>query len=222
MAENDQDLFNKGQSDDANKGGDAGDGKPAEAPTETFTLPDGRTVTGKEAYDEYVKLLPDYTKKSQELSELKKPSEKKEELPTDKLEVLKELKELGVLTKGDFEAEKVKIRQEIQFEADLKSLEKEINGSDGRPAFNKAEVLAHMQKEQIFNPLKAYKDMHEDKLTEFKIKQYLDAKKDIPSSEKNSMASGKEAEAGAGEKKFKRDGDVANAISDYFRNNNAQ
>ena len=213
MATDDQDP--KGQSDDAD-GGDAGDGDQSQD-QDKIEWPDGRKLTKEEAKEEYLKLQTDYTKKTTELKELKEPAVKKEELPDDKLAVLKELKELGVLTKADFETEKTKIRQELKFEADLENLEKEITGKDGRPAFNRTEVLAHMQKEQIFNPLKAYKDMHEDKLTEFKIKQYLEAKKDIPSSEKNSMAGSKEPKEAS--KGFKNDREVSSAISDYFKTN---
>lgn len=47
--------------------------KPAEPEVALFELPDGRKVTGEELYKEHTeKLLPEFTRRSQELAELKK------------------------------------------------------------------------------------------------------------------------------------------------------
>jgi hypothetical protein len=49
---------------------------------EKFTLPDGREVTSKELYDLHVnELLPDYTKKSQELATYKNINKPPEDVP---------------------------------------------------------------------------------------------------------------------------------------------
>lgn len=45
--------------------------------------------------------------------------------------------------------------------SEVDKLEKEIDGTDGRPAFNKRAVLAYMQAYQMPDPKKAYEDMHE-------------------------------------------------------------
>ncbi len=50
-------------------------------------------------------------------------------------------------------------------------LEGEIDGSDGRPPFNKKAVLAYMQAYNIEDPLKAYEDMYELQLKSWKDQQ---------------------------------------------------
>lgn len=59
---------------------------------------------------------------------------------------------------------------------ECEELEAEINGGDGRPKFEKQSVLEHMASTGIKNPLKAYKDMYEDKLDEWKQSQLNKAK----------------------------------------------
>uniref|UniRef100_A0A7V3N6E8 DUF4355 domain-containing protein n=1 Tax=candidate division CPR3 bacterium TaxID=2268181 RepID=A0A7V3N6E8_UNCC3 len=147
-----------------------------------YTLPDGRKVTAEQVYEEYQKLLPEFTKRSQELSELKKKTEASVEDETAR-QVREELKKHGVVFKDELEQEKNQlvqsIRQEIEYEQRLKELEKEIDGSDGRPPFRREEVLAHMSKVPIYEPLKAYEDLHRAKIDEWKIQQFLAKKQGL-------------------------------------------
>ena len=59
--------------------------------------------------------------------------------------------------------------QAILSEAD--KLEKEIDGSDGRPKFNKKAVLAYAQAYNIDDLTKAYEDMHGDQIKSWKDTQ---------------------------------------------------
>jgi hypothetical protein len=54
---------------------------------------------------------------------------------------------------------------------DTSKLEKEINGSDGRPKFNQQEVLEYMRDNGIRNPQVAYKLKYEDQLDKWKEDQ---------------------------------------------------
>jgi len=55
---------------------------------------------------------------------------------------------------------------------DCEELEGQIDGKDGRPAFNKEEILNHMMETGIKNPEKAYKDKYENDIDSWKEKQF--------------------------------------------------
>lgn len=181
----DQDPKKKddGQSEDQN-GGDSGsgDGQNQEQP-KLYDMPDGRKLTAEQVTEEYGKLNQEFTRKSQKLSELEKVAEHSQDSADDDAvaKAKAELKKLGVVLQEDFDKQlgerDQKVRQNLQFEQSLNDLEKELTGSDGRPAFKKAEIVAYMEKSgTIFDPRVAYKEMHGDKLDEWKIKQYLEKK----------------------------------------------
>lgn len=67
---------------------------------------------------------------------------------------------------------------------------KDINGSDGRPAFVVEDVFAHMRETGIRDPYKAYKDLHEEALDTWKTNQ-LTRKGEPFVTEKSSTAGGK-------------------------------
>uniref|UniRef100_A0A7V3N5P3 Uncharacterized protein n=1 Tax=candidate division CPR3 bacterium TaxID=2268181 RepID=A0A7V3N5P3_UNCC3 len=187
IGESDQveELFKTPQSEET-KGEEKTVSESSSAQEKLYTLPDGRKVTAEQVYEEYQKLLPEFTRRSQELSELKKKTEIVEEDDTAR-QVREELKKHGVVFKDEFEQEKNRLvenlRRELEYEQRLKELEKEINGSDGRPPFKKDEVLAHMSKVPIYDPLKAYEDLHRTKLDEWKIQQFLAKKQGLSSYE---------------------------------------
>lgn len=67
---------------------------------------------------------------------------------------------------------------------------KEIDGNDGRPAFVVEDVFGHMKETGIRDPYKAYKDLHEEKLDEWKAKQLSKKGSDFVT-EPSSSAGGK-------------------------------
>lgn len=187
MANTNDQVLNSILADEASQSAEpSGTQEPTSAGTATqdnlVTLPDGRKVTGEQAAEEYRKLQQDYTQKSQRLSELEKQSTPVAPAgidPTAKEQILKQLKgEFGMVTQEDLEAERNKIRRELQNEQQANDLERSIDGSDGRPAFKRQEVLNWMQQ----NPLAtadisvAYKLMNEDAIAKWRITEYTKAK----------------------------------------------
>jgi len=140
--------------------------------TQTFQLPDGRMVTPSEAQRLWKEeFMPDYTKKSQELSQLKKePADKqstKEEKPDGNEDseldqaTLKEFgryaKRLGLATKDDLDtvvprASGATLAQ-IQLDKALTELETDFDGSQdatlgvAKPKVNRAEIMEYVQGE---------------------------------------------------------------------------
>lgn len=135
------------------------------------------------------RLMPEYTKATQELktykeklAELeaersKQPSTPDAEQSKEALRILKE--EFGVVTKGDLEDYYKTRREEERTQAEqdafakelsskVTTLQKDIDGADGRPAFKPVEVLEFMKEEGIKDPMKAYKVLHEDALDAWK------------------------------------------------------
>lgn len=136
-------------------------------------------------------LFPAFTKSQQELKELKTKIEEKPQdvtpadlsvLPADQAEQVKSLlRGMGFVTKEEALSE-VKQMTAVERETErlkeaVADLETEINGSDGRPAFKKEEILQHMLDTGIKNPEKAYKDKYESELDAWKEKQFASARK---------------------------------------------
>lgn len=108
------------------------------------------------------------------------------ETPTDVREAQEAARKLGLTLKEDLDKEgyvrkddldKYLSEREVQQQEVKKvlekadSLEKEINGTDGRPAFNKRIVLAYANAYNISDLEKAYEDMHKPQLDAWKAEQ---------------------------------------------------
>lgn len=148
---------------------------------------------GREAEEKYNtkidKIWPDYSKTKNDFKELQESRqtaqietkvENGEDLSEEEqmLQAQKYLKDkLGVVTKDDFEdlyqqrrsAERV-IDQGLQ-------MEKEIDGSDGRPAFKLEAVLEHAKIFPSSDLMKVYKDLNEEALDVWKESQLGKLKK---------------------------------------------
>lgn len=180
----DQDQGKKDGQSDGQNGGDSGSGDgQGQGQPKLYKTPDGRELTADQVAEEYSKLNQEFTRKSQKLAELEKKAEHSQDSADDDAvaKAKAELKKLGVVLQEDFEKtlgeREQKVRQTMEFEQKLKDLEKELNGSDGRPTFKREEVVAYMEKSgTIFDPWVAYKEMHGTALDEWKIKQYLEKK----------------------------------------------
>ena len=140
------------------------------------------------------KVYPAFTKKSQELKELKEKAEADEKAGVaKKAEAGEQLSEEETVQQALDQAEKMgiattrKLSEAIRKEVlailegkDLlstcKDLETEISGSDGRPAFKTQDILTHMQETGIRNPEKAYKDKFETQIDKWKQEQLEKAK----------------------------------------------
>jgi vacuolar-type H+-ATPase subunit I/STV1 len=85
-------------------------------------------------------------------------------------ETLNYLRQLGFITKEEMNQILQQYREEEQLEAYLTSLEAEYDGSDGRPKFNRQEVLQFCVNNGIADPLAGYKLLYEKELNEWNLK----------------------------------------------------
>lgn len=106
-----------------------------------------------------------------------KEPESKSDLDEDTKAEIEAGRKLGFITKEDLATEKAQWKREMNLELELKDLENEIDGSDGRPEFKKMEVLDHMVKEDFREPRRAYEDLHSDELDSWRKKQEETGKK---------------------------------------------
>lgn len=82
-------------------------------------------------------------------------------------EVEKRVKELA----AERDAEDAKKKRDDAFQSELKELEEEIDGSDGRPKFKQREIVDYGLERGIFNPRAAYNDKYFKELQDWAIKQ---------------------------------------------------
>jgi hypothetical protein len=153
------------------------------------------------------KLYPEYTKKTQELSEYKRRAEEADNAKQAEIQkksqdgeqlspeeqsnlVKQELKKYGVVTNEDV----------YQFMANFdaaKELNQNINGildeakESGKPRTTREELLAYMDENGIKNPTAAYKLMFEDDLKEWERKQVDTLRKPGLETDSTSMAGSK-------------------------------
>ena len=166
---------------------------------ELFDLPDGRKVPAGELSKEWKEnFYPEFTRRSQQLSEYRKAEEgRKAEAEKDARSSVEKSDALKGITPEVREAiiqivspELEKVRNDIastsqQKEADsafdrqMETLEKEFPGSDGKPKFDKVEVLREMQKEgnKNFDPRSLFKQVHEEEFLDLRIKEALKKQK---------------------------------------------
>ena len=128
---------------------------------------------------DFEELPKSFTQTRQELAELKKPKAPEKPLEPDEEARRKQINDffrdplvrehLKKMTKEDDQ----QLREDLEFQKVVENLEAEFNGEDGRPKFVKLDVLKHGAKPdvQIFNPRKAYLDLHQQSLDEWKLKK---------------------------------------------------
>ena len=120
---------------------------PVEPEAELYELPDGRKVDAETVAQEYKNLLSDYTRKSQELSQLKQPTPvqpeiKEEWVPQTYEEIIEKAKQEVFKTFEQQEVEKRQAVEAIETEVatqlnDVKKLE---------PSINENQLFAHATK----------------------------------------------------------------------------
>lgn len=140
------------------------------------------------------KVWPEYGRSQNEVRTLKEELEKiKSQKPVDNngeidpevtKQALEQARKIGLVTREDFKdfmRENFRDLYKVERETDtlvteLNRLEKDISGADGRPKFDKIAVLEHMKNEGFKDPMKAYKDMYEPQLDEWKTRQLSKAR----------------------------------------------
>lgn len=103
---------------------------------------------------------------------------------TEKERIRRELREeYGVIGKeqlenilaeklSNLEKERVQKSELEQYKKEIARLSSEIDGTDGRPAFNQKEVEEYAERTKIFNLEAAYEHLHRDKLREWDFKNF--------------------------------------------------
>ncbi len=154
------------------------------------------------------KIYPEFTRKSQRLSELEKEKEsweqeknKKEEIPEDEQirQAREAAKKVGLITADNFDEfmgkkfdeHYAKRRAGEKLYDEAGSLESKYNGEDGRPKFKREEILDFMRETGIRNPEFAYKQKYEPEIDLWREKQLQAARKGGMITESSSNVGGK-------------------------------
>jgi len=142
-----------------------------------------KELTEKYPDIDFNELPKSFTQARQELADLKKKPETPQEDLDDK-EVARR-KEIDSFFGDPYVQDKIKqtqeekdktLREDLEFQKTIESIEAELDGEDGRPKFDKKAVLEYGMEHQNFDPRSCYNDMHETELDEWKLKQKLEKK----------------------------------------------
>jgi len=166
---------------------------------ELFNLPDGRKVPAEELSKEWKEnFYPEFTRRSQQLADFKRAeegrkaeAEKSARSSVDESDILKgitpEVKEaiIKIMSpemeslKKDLTLQSQQKEADATFDRQIEALEKEFPGSDGKPKFDRVEVLKEMQKEgnKNFDLKSLFRQVHEEEFMDIRIKEALKKQK---------------------------------------------
>jgi hypothetical protein len=185
---------NQNPTNNDNKGGD---GKAA--PTTTITLSDGRVLTPDQVAKEYESLHGDYTRKSQELAEIKKsqnnaPAGESEDIDPKAAALKAEIQRLGFTTKEDVnktvsekgsEIEQSSAKRSVatvRLEEALGDLETDFDGTEDKPKVARQDILNWIVKNPGANlsPLEIARIVYYDQFVKHDAKQLVGAGNGTP------------------------------------------
>jgi hypothetical protein len=154
----------------------------------------GNKLTSDQLYETYNKIIPNYTRISQELAELKKSqqaskaeaqAEARSTIEDNKLlkNVPPDVKEAIVSIVSPVidqafqqrEAQKAEQEKDRAFDNELKSLAEKYTGKDGLPKFDRNQVLNKMREKgnRDFDPESVYLKLHRKEYDNYLVKQAL-------------------------------------------------
>ena len=157
--------------------------------------------------------LSDLTTQVEELR--KKPEPKSGKPPSAEDEAIQnKLNSLGYLSKNELDKTVAQVKEDIIFENKMEALEKRYDGKDGRPKFNKKEILEWGDKNQIYNPEAAYEHKFRAELDKWKIEQATGG------STSTKIAKGKGQRQGSpqGKELSSKDGSLKDSITERLKN----
>lgn len=154
----------------------------------------GNELTADQLYENYNKMVPNYTKVTQELADLRKQQEsqkgkagedarkavsenvKLQNVPPDVKEAI-----ISIVTPVIEEREKQREAAQAErerasaFDSEIQRLEKQYDGKGGLPKFDKNKVLAKMTESgnRNYDPESVYLQLHRKEYEDFIIKQAL-------------------------------------------------
>lgn len=159
---------------------------------------------------DFKELPKGYTQATQKLAEYEKLNKKPEGELSDK-EAARKKEIQDFFDDSDVQEhilklvkqEKDALQEDLAFEKEMEKLEDEFNGKDGRPKFDRVEVLKYGHENKIFNPRTAYKEMHEKELDEWKLNNKLNKRPKPTFFDKRPGAGAKQPDAAAAPKTFR-------------------
>jgi len=163
----------------------------------TYKTPDGRELTSDEIYEEYNKLGPEFTRRSQRLAEFEKreaemqqrnKSTAEQSVSQSKLleDVDPNVREAIVQIVSPVIQEALSAKEkeatarasQEKFDSRLSELEKKYPGGDGLPKFDRLQILRQMQEptNEIYDPEVLYQKMNWDTYVDAQIKKAMKGK----------------------------------------------
>jgi len=88
-------------------------------------------------------------------------------------EVKQQLKELGFMTKEEFEAERNRAKEDDFVKSELSRLESTYNGKDGKPKFDRQEVIEYALDNKIGDPEAAFLKMNHKAIIDSQVRAAL-------------------------------------------------
>lgn len=145
------------------------EGTALEQPTETDEVEGNRVPYErfKEVNDQVKELRGelDTLKSEREQSSTPKAQTPQEQAIRD------QLKEMGFVSADEVEAKLEQREQDLALQREVSQLESKYDGKDGRPKFDKDEVLNFALEKQIGDLDAAYNELHRQKLIDWHVKQ---------------------------------------------------
>lgn len=123
------------------------------------------------AVNEQARKAAEYEKRVQELEAQLKTNQQPSDPNADK--VKEQLKALGFVSQEEIDQRLKQQREDERLEQKLSQLEKDLSGKDGRPKFDRDQVIEYALARGISDVEVAYKVMHEKELTDWHVKQAL-------------------------------------------------
>ena len=137
-----------------------------------------RAMESERKSEAATKALEDSNRRIESLERRFAPKEEIDEERAEQIKLLKDLgKDAGFISKEDHEKELARERARTEDERLFNDLSKELDGSDGRPKFEKEKVEQFMLDNNVFDPKIAYNAMNQDALMQHAVEQALAGKK---------------------------------------------
>lgn len=103
--------------------------------------------------------------------------------------IREQLEAMGFITKEQQAAEIKRQREDAAVQAELTQLESKYSGQDGRPKFDRKEIITYAIENQLGNLETAYKQKHEQELIDWHVQQAIAKTKGVKSEASNGSGS---------------------------------
>lgn len=152
------------------------------------------------------------------LSQLEKQGSASEQSPANpQLEQVKQsIKALGFVSQDDVEAKLRQQAEDARLNQHLSELESRYNGADGRPKFQRKDVIEYALEKGIQDPEIAFKALKEKELLDWSIKQAVSGSRGVKSEASDGSGSSQAGTTNDDLKKAIGKGD-SNALSTYLK-----